>query len=247
MIARIDYRSKNYLADLNKPLDISLTLKNDTGVNCYFAPPFEASPVVTDSFTGSLESGFPVNFYNVKINPHGNGTHTECRGHIDKGDYFINEVLQEFHFIARIITLTPEVDQEDSYISKNQLQNIVDWPDAVVIRTLPNDSDKETRNYSGTNPPYFQADSLDFLEKAGVRHLLTDLPSVDKEQDDGKLEAHKVFWRDHPFATITELIYVDDSIIDGLYLLNLQVLNIELDASPSRPILYELMGINEEV
>ena len=41
-------------------------------------------------------------------------------------------------------------------------------------------------------------------------------------------------------ATITELIYVDGAILDGSYLLNLQIASFELDASPSKPVLYKV-------
>jgi hypothetical protein len=33
-----------------------------------------------------------------------------------------------------------------------------------------------------------------FLHESGIQHLLIDLPSVDKEKDEGKLLAHKAFW-----------------------------------------------------
>ncbi|MEI7978606.1 MAG: cyclase family protein, partial [Bacteroidota bacterium] len=39
----------------------------------------------------------------------------------------------------------------------------------------------------------------------------------------------------------TELIFVDDSVADGLYLLNLQIASFESDASPSKPVLYKLI------
>jgi hypothetical protein len=62
---------------------------------------------------------------------------------------------------------------------------------------------------------------------------LIDLPSVDKEKDEGKLLAHKAFECDDVNdlnldarldATITEMIYVPDNVPDGSYLLNLQLL-----------------------
>jgi len=40
--------------------------------------------------------------------------------------------------------------------------------------------------------------------------------------------------------TITELIYVPNSVTDGEYLLELQVAAFENDASPSRPVLYNI-------
>ena len=78
-----------------------------------------------------------------------------------------------------------------------------------------------------------------------MNHLLIDLPSVDKEIDGGALAAHKKFWNMHgevrKTSTITELIYVPNSVIDGLYLLNLQIPSMELDAVPSKPVLYKLI------
>ena len=83
------------------------------------------------------------------------------------------------------------------------------------------------------------------LVQSNVKHILVDLPSVDKEVDGGLLEAHHAFWRvpDHPRhgCTITELIHVPDSAPDGLYLLNLQVAPMENDAAISRPVLHPLV------
>ena len=41
------------------------------------------------------------------------------------------------------------------------------------------------------------------------------------------------------YATITEFIFVNNSIGDGTYFLNLQIAPFENDASPSRPVLYK--------
>ena len=70
------------------------------------------------------------------------------------------------------------------------------------------------------------------------------MPSIDKEQDGGELEAHHAFWN-YPNKvelekTITELIYVPNEINDGTYILNLQIAPFENDASPSKPILYKV-------
>ena len=78
----------------------------------------------------------------------------------------------------------------------------------------------------------------------GVEHLLIDLPSVDREEDEGKLLAHKAFWQ-YPDnirrnATITELFYATPELKDDLYLLNLQIISLDLDVSPSKPTLYKL-------
>ena len=71
---------------------------------------------------------------------------------------------------------------------------------------------------------------------------------MDREEDEGKLLAHKAFWNVKDVnnlnddarmnCTITEMIFVDDEIQDGNYILNLQIASFENDASPSKPILY---------
>ena len=37
-----------------------------------------------------------------------------------------------------------------------------------------------------------------------------------------------------------EMIFVDDSVRDGSYVLNLQIASFENDASPSKPVLYKI-------
>ena len=100
------------------------------------------------------------------------------------------------------------------------------------------------KDYSNTNPPYLSEAAAQFLVAKNILHLLIDLPSVDREKDEGKLIAHKTFWNvDGSIrynATITELVYVEDAIKDGSYLLNLQVAPFENDAAPSRPILFRI-------
>ncbi len=245
-------QGRPYRCDLSRPLDISIPLQPglDT-VNCFYAPPMEAWPVVAGSFIGATAQGGPVNFFNIKINPHGNGTHTECVGHIALETYTINQCLRQFHFPARLVTVFPQrLDNGDRVILRSQLEEALpDTTDikALVLRTMPNDDLKLRTNYSGANPPYLHHDAATWMADNGVDHLLIDLPSVDREEDGGQLLAHKAFWQ-YPHhtrsnCTISELIYVNNSIPDGLYLLNLQIASFELDVSPSKPVLYNvLMG-----
>ncbi len=41
--------------------------------------------------------------------------------------------------------------------------------------------------------------------------------------------------------TITEFALIDNLITDGFYLLSINILNIKLDASPSRPLIYPIL------
>ncbi len=117
--------------------------------------------------------------------------------------------------------------------------------DAVVIRTIPNTIEKLSQHYSHTNPPYLLSEAAIYLRDKGVKHLLIDLPSVDKEQDNGELLAHNAFWntagRTRMDATITEFIFVPNTVLDGTYFLNLQIAPFENDATPSKPVLYNIL------
>lgn len=243
----------NFQIDLSKPIDISIPLTNteDNPIAWYIEKPV-IEPVKFGNWVGKVSEGSSTNFNNIFFNPHGHGTHTECLGHISKAFFSINQCLKQFFFTAELITVAPESVVDDFIITKFQIVNALNGktPEALIIRTLPNDKTKKHKNYSHTNPPYLSEDAATFMLEIGIKHLLIDLPSVDREEDEGRLVAHKAFWNvknvNHlnPDArldcSITEMIYVNDEVQDGNYILNLQIASFENDASPSKPILYKI-------
>tara|TARA_B100000795_G_scaffold176594_1_gene133458 strand:+ start:2565 stop:3311 length:747 start_codon:yes stop_codon:yes gene_type:complete len=247
MLATIKSNNTTYTIDLLKPLDISIVL-TDTSSNplAWYIEKPKISPVQLGDWVGKVSQGAAVNFNNISFNPHAHGTHTECLGHITNAFYSINDAVSTFFFIAEIITITPTLIGEDHVLSLEDISRKLNntKAQAVIIRTLPNTGDKTSRKYSNTNWPYLDDKAAAFLRDLGVQHLLIDLPSVDKEKDDGALLAHKAFWNipkaPRKEATITEFIYVPDTIKDGPYVLNLQVAPFENDAAPSRPVLYKI-------
>lgn len=247
MIATIEHSKKTYRTDLASPLDISIPLRGDAqNLGAWGLGPPEISPYADGDFVGKVSEGAAVNFNDITFNPHAHGTHTECVGHITEEFHSINQNLDRFFFLAELISVTPKLRNDDWVISRHILELALQdkKPTALVIRTLPNDRKKLSRQYSGTNPPYILEEAVEFMVEIGVEHLLIDLPSVDKERDGGKLLSHKAFWdfdgQLRKQATITELIYVPDGVEDGAYFLNLQVAPFENDASPSRPVLYKI-------
>ena len=252
MLARIN----NFEIDLSKPIDISIPLTNtdENPIAWYIEKPV-IEPVVFGDWIGKVSEGkSSTNFNIIFFNPHGHGTHTECLGHITNDFYSINQALKQFFFFAKLITVEPEKIGEDLVITKDQISASLNGakPEAIIIRTLPNQKDKKSRKYSNTNPPYLSEEAAIFIRESEIQHLLIDLPSVDKEHDEGKLLAHKAFWNvkdthqlnsDARFnATITEMIFVPNEIEDGDYVLNLQIASFENDASPSKPILYSVIN-----
>lgn len=254
MFANIEYNNKTYKADLSKPLDISLPLTGDgqNPIAWYLEQPI-IRPVQMGEWTGQVAKGASTNFNNIAFNPHAHGTHTECLGHITYNFYSINKALTRFFFIAELVSVMPEEIDGDLVVTKAQIEQALEGktPEAIIIRTLPNVETKKHKNYSHSNPPYLEEAAATFIREIGINHLLIDLPSVDREEDGGALLAHKAFWnvkdtrnlntdaRHH--ATITEMIFVPDTVTDGTYLLNLQIASFDNDASPSKPVLYGLM------
>ena len=254
-MAEITVGDQKFKLDLNQPLDLSLPLSatEENPIAWYLEKP-QISPVVFGEWIGKVSEGkSSTNFNNIFFNPHGHGTHTECLGHITRDFYSVNDALKQHFFIAEVVSVEPQATGEDLVITQKQLEAALGGatPEAIIIRTLPNAREKKSKKYSNTNPPYLHWEAAEFLRKIGIKHLLIDLPSVDREHDGGKLLAHKAFWNVTDIdtlnaearldCTITELIFVQDQIQDGSYLLNLQTAPFVNDAAPSRPVLFRLI------
>jgi arylformamidase len=250
--ATLVWEGKKLAIDLSSPVDLSLPLKDERegkGASAWYVgrPRFE--PVRAEGFIGKVSEGGSVNFTNVNFNPHGHGTHTECLGHITPEAHSIDALIRSelsFPWImpCLVLSVTPVEIDGDFVITAECLPDMEQLPVAIVLRTLPNKESKKVKTWDNTNPPYLHHEFTSELVRLGVAHLLIDLPSVDKEVDGGELLSHRVFFGvPHSLrlgATITEFVFVPNSAPDGLYALNLQVAPFDLDASPSRPVLFPL-------
>src|SRR5829696_9091638 len=140
MISTIEYNGKAYRADFSLPIDISIPLKEELEphVSAFHLPHVQYQAAESGTFVGSVKRGGSCNVNNIFFSPHGNGTHTECIGHITEEKHSINDCLTEFFFIALLVTVTPELRDADRIISKEQLQKQIgnQRPDALLIRTL---------------------------------------------------------------------------------------------------------------
>ena len=255
MKASITYNSQIFEIDLSKPIDISIPLTNtDANPIAWYIEKPEIEPVKFGDWVGKVSEGSSTNFNNIFFNPHGHGTHTECLGNITREFYSINQCLKQFFFTAQLISIAPEMMNDDLVITKNQIEKALNGkiPEAIIIRTLPNSETKKHKKYSNSNPPYLLEDAATFIREIGIQHVLIDLPSVDREEDEGKLLAHKAFWNVKDVTnlnddarlncTITEMIFVEETVSDGSYILNLQIASFENDASPSKPVLYAILN-----
>lgn len=251
------YLNSTNFIDTNEPIDLSIPLSNtNDNLRAWYVDAPVIEPVRNENFVGLVTEGAGVNFRNIFFNPHGHGTHTECCGHITKKVHSINQLMKQFFLPSLLVSIEPEKIWNETYnefdfvIKKHQISALIKTKSrlqALIIRVMPNSVTKKQMNYSDTNPPYFEEEVVDLLNELNIVHFLTDLPSVDREIDGGKLAFHHRYWNvpDLPDLnrTITELIFVEDSIVDGEYLLDLQVAPIENDASPSRPLLYQIKTV----
>jgi arylformamidase len=254
MELHFSHNRNKYCADLTAGRDLTIRVSPE-GPRAWYVPRVRISPVLNQHFTGSVAFGGQVNFNDIFFNPHGHGTHTETMGHITKHSVPIAEV-NTFFFPAQLITVTPEICQAqqgtsqigDHIITAHQIRmalNVHSFaPEAVLLRTMPNAISKLHRNYSNTNFPYLESAAAAYMADHQVNHLLVDIPSVDREEDGGKLAAHHHFWKNgdasRSHCTITEMIFIPDDVADGNYLVQIVPAAFENDAAPSRILIYPL-------
>lgn len=260
---------RRYVADLADPLSIAVPLDfNGPQPNHFGAPTAHAAALKHGNWVGDVRRGGSVNCAQLSIVPHCNGTHTECIGHLTDDPVAVTDVLRGGLLVARLVTVRPtaagqshegsdpDAHGDEPVVTAAALaEALARWPgaaEALVIRTLPNDSSKLLRRYAGSAPSaYLTTDAADLLVREGVHHVVTDLPSLDRSEDGGRLRAHRIFWglaapsrrsddATRRAATVTELAWIAPMIRDGWYLLDLQIPAFLTDAAPSRPLLYPL-------
>lgn len=238
--------TKSFKTNLNEGIDISLSFgPGGDNPNAFHIPPPNIEPIRVGSFVGSVKQGSGANCDTVLFCAHGNTTHIECVGHISANHESVGDCIHDFLMLADVISVELYETTLGQCITVESLAALPEMPsDAIVVRTLPNSTSKKSQIWSGKNPPFFSLEAMQILRQKGYKHLLTDLPSVDPEEDNGALAAHHIWW-DFPEnprmqSSITELIFVPDSVADGQYLLMMQFPNIKSDASPCRPVLYPI-------
>lgn len=268
MIFSIEINNRIYRIDSENSLDISIPLGFDGDQpNAYGAEKATAAACVAGELIGDTRRGGSCNFEQIKLIPHCNGTHTESIGHLTHERISIRDCLRDVFIPSTLISIEPEtalssnekysveLNEADFFISRKSLENALknadkNWLKGLIVRILPNDRAKLAKIYLKEIPPFFSLDAIQFLNDIGVEHLVSDLPSIDRIFDEGKLANHRLFWsvRENSFEidaasrinkTITELIYAPNEIADGNYLLNLQIAPFASDAAPSRPILFK--------
>ena len=267
--ATLEIDGRRYRTDLHDPHDLAIPLDfNQLQPRWFAAAPAHSAPLVCGSFTGQVRSGASCNCSTMTLTPHCDGTHTECAGHLTRERLEARSVVPIGFLKALLVTVTPApactTDEssrpaphgDDLLITGAALTRA--WPaalpfvpQALIVRTLPNPETKRTRDYRSEPAAFLSLPAAALLVARGIEHLVLDVPSADRADDEGQLSAHREFFGlpagsvaltavRRPQCTITELAYIDDAVADGAYLLNLQVPALGGDAVPSRPLLFQV-------
>ena len=218
------------------------------------------------STIGDTREGGSCNYSDVSMIPHCNGTHTECIGHLTHERINLVDMMRDSLIPCVLASASPvgasdtaetaldSLSPENLVVTRQDLENHLrraptEFRGCLVVRTFPNHQSKRFQQYGSSGSAFFSRASIRALVEHDVRHLITDLPSIDPLDDGGKMFAHRIFWgiaedgfevtdRSDVYRTITELVYIPDSVEDGTYVINLQIAPFRGDAAPSRPILY---------
>ncbi|MEO0617211.1 MAG: cyclase family protein [Pseudomonadota bacterium] len=235
--------------------------------NYFGVTPARGEPLTAGAFVGDVGDGGSCNAQVLQLAPHCHGTHTEGIGHVTATRHDVLDVIPSRRLNATLVTLPerrvadttdalpPVTSPEDRVLVASDIAAA--WPsdttpDALIIRTDPNPTDKALARYTDSDDyAYLTMSAMAHIVSHGIMHLLIDTPSLDRLDDGGHLAVHRLYWGLPPGstdrseatraqATVTEMIYVPNDIEDGHYELALQPAPFTGDATPSNPILYPL-------
>ena len=261
-ISNIKINKQDYRIDFKNPIDLSIPINNIKSSPLFYDnKPIKINYYTNNQETWSVKDGAPCNIPIINLNIHCGATHTECRSHITKEKMSVTDCIKNSLLLSHLISVTPSnkiendsyhypVNKDDLIITKDMLyEKIKDIKTpslkSIIVRTLPNSDKRLNQNYNINKNAFFSNEAIYYLKSIGIENLIVDLPSIDKYDDGGKLGNHRIFWGVDKGTlnqnTITELTYIKNQIEDGEYLLSLNMLNLNLDASPSRPIIYKVL------
>jgi arylformamidase len=273
MYAELVFGAQKMRVALDRGVSLAIAVEFGVpGPRHFGVPPPTSQPYATGRFVGAVTSGGSVNCSTMTITPHCQMTHTESVAHLTRESGDTWRIVPRGLLPAVLVSVHPEPAREtsessdpqpwgtDLLITRRRLRaawpmarpnSNMPEPVAAIIRTLPNDETKRSRDYSDSVPPYLTREAVEWLVEKRIEHLVLDVPSVDRTHDEGRLVGHRIFFGLPPRstargdaarsrATITELAFVPDELADGPCVMALAVPALGGDAVPSQPIVYPL-------
>lgn len=249
--------------DFSAAVSLALVLDFDRPHPRHFgAPPASSEPFRIEGFEGDVARGASCNCRRLVLIPHCNGTHTESASHLTIAQRALHELLPVAPMTALLLSVRPVAAAQTDEDSSPEPQP----GDRIITRTAmlaawDKHSSAQPRAlllHTGTDwndaaPPFLSRQLVQELVARGIEHLVTDLPSVDRLADEGRLTAHRIFFglppastdlgaATRPQATITELASFPASLPEGPCAVQIQIPAWSGDAVPSRPLYLPLLG-----
>ncbi|MGH8229515.1 MAG: cyclase family protein [Steroidobacteraceae bacterium] len=204
--------------DLDDPVSLAIPVDfAPSGPRYFGAPQASSRALTTPGFAGSVAAGASCNCRTITLTPHGNGTHTECAGHLTREPLDAFRVVPAGLLPARLATVAPEraasasetsdppPAPDDRLITRRGLAAAVcssatppagSLPRALVIRTTPATKPAAAPAAAPESepPPYLSREAAEWLVERSIEHLVVDVPSIDRARDEGRLTAHRIFF-----------------------------------------------------
>ena len=224
------------------------------------APGATSRPFVVGAFEGDVRAGASCNCRAVSLIPHCNGTHTESVAHLTREPFDVYAVAP----LAPLPALLLDVPPVDAGRSAETTEPAPRSGDRLITaRSIAAAWDSgRTRNRATYTPlllvlrtgndaaPYLSLEAASLLVERGIEHVVLELPSMDRAEDEGRLTAHRRFFGLPPGSssladasrsqcTITELARVPHTLAPGTCAVQLQLASWTGDAVPSRPVHFE--------
>src|SRR6185312_15578302 len=173
--------ARDVVVDLSHPVSLARELDFHGAQPQHFgAPAATSQPYRVPGFSGSVASGASCNCEVISVIPHCNGTHTESAGHLTREPLDAARIAPRGLVPALLVSTRPTPpgqtsessdpapQPDDRLVTRESLQ--AGWPAeppfaprALVIRTLPNEPAKRTRDYTDITPPYLTREAARFI------------------------------------------------------------------------------------
>ncbi|MFO1427228.1 MAG: cyclase family protein [Steroidobacteraceae bacterium] len=254
------------------PRSLARPLRFDGSDPRHFGAPAPlASPWQSAAFKGAVRLGASCNCARLTLVPHCHGTHTECAGHLTLETLDVAEIAPLGPLPALLLSVVcvdagvaatrgegsdPAPRPGDRLVTRWALQAA--WQahaaaapgpqTGLILRLVERDVVAALAGApAGPVPPYFSREAMQWIVEQGIEHLVVELPSLDRTEDQGVLCAHRLFFGLPPGgtglaaatrarATVTELALVPLDLADGPCGLQLAMPRIAGDAVPSQPL-----------
>lgn len=247
------------------PVSLARTLRFDGLDPRHFgAPPPAAPPLRLAGFSGAVGTGASCNCRMLTLVPHCHGTHTESVAHLTHEPLDACSVAPLAPMPAWLVSIDPTPAHDtpddslppprpgDRLLTRAAIEagwpHRVDFtPRALILRS----GDALAAPEHDAVAPYLSRQAMQLIVERGIEHLVVELPSIDRGEDEGVLCAHRLFFGLPPGSqrladaaraqcTITEYATVPRELADGPCFLQLALPRLAGDAVPSQPLYFPL-------